>query len=56
MSYLSVAYLESQFSWLLGGEQKTLKKRGKQAEEKSEQEGKRRIRGKSDNNNKHLWF
>ena len=32
--YLSVIYLESWFSWLWGGVQKTLKKSKKQKEEK----------------------
>ena len=34
MAYLSGVYLESWFSWLWGGVQKTLKKRKKQTEEK----------------------
>ena len=34
MSYLSRIYLESCFSWLWGGMQKTLRKRIKQAKEK----------------------
>ena len=33
-SYLSGIYLESRFSWLWGGVQKTLKKRRKQTKEK----------------------
>ena len=34
MAYLSGVYLESWFSWLWGGVQKTSKKRRKQTEEK----------------------
>ena len=56
--YLSGIYLESWFSWLWGGVQKTLKKSRKQTKKKlkSEEKEKRRMRGKSNNNNKHLWF
>ena len=58
-SYLSGIYLESWFSSLSGGVQKTLKKRRKQTEEKhwkSEEKEIRRVRGKSNNNKIHLWF
>ena len=49
-------YLESWFSWLWGGVQKTSKKRRKQTKKtwKSEEKEKRRIRGKSNNNRKHV--
>ena len=40
MTYLNDIYLEPWFSWFGGGMQKTFKK----------------IQGKSNNNNPHLWF
>ena len=57
MSYLNGIYLESCFSWLGGGTQKTLKERRKQTEKKflkNEKKEKRKMQGKSNNNNKHL--
>ena len=45
MSYLTVIYLESWFSWLAEWVQKTLKKEGKE---------KWRIQGKLNNNNKYI--
>ena len=59
MSYISRIYLESWFSWLVKGMQKILNKRRKHTEGKhwkNEEKEKRRIKGKSNNNNKHLWF
>ena len=51
-----VFYLESWFSWLWGGIQKTLKKRRKQTRKtlKSEEKEKRRMREKSNNSTVHL--
>ena len=56
-SYLSGIYIKSWLSWLWDGVQKTSKKRRKQKKTlKSEEKEKRRIRGKSNNSNIHLWF
>ena len=57
MSYLSGIYVESRFPWLGAGAQKTLKKEENtqnKNEVKNEDNGKRRVQTKSNNNNKHL--
>ena len=44
-------------SWLWGGVQKTSKKKTDRRKTlKNEEKEKRRIRGKSNHNNIHLWF
>ena len=53
MSHFSSIYLESWFSWFGRRTQKTLKK---DETLKNEEKEKQRIQGKSNNNNKHLWF
>ena len=58
ISYLSDNYLKSWFSWLWLGVQETLKKRREEKTKtlKHEVKEKRRIQGKSNNNDKHPWF
>ena len=58
ISYLSGIYLESWFSWLGRGLQKTWekKKTDRRKTLKNEEKEKWKIQGKSNNNNKHLWF
>ena len=58
MSYLSEIYSESWLSWLGGEMQKILRKRRIQTEKKAlknKDKEKRRIQGKSNNNNEHFY-
>ena len=57
LSCLIGIYLESWFSWLEGGVQKTLRKKEESRQNKTienEEREKRRIQEKPNNNNKHL--
>ena len=49
--------MESWFSWLWSAQNiEEKKKTGRRKSSKSEEKEKRRIRGKSNSNNMHLWF